>query len=149
MTQPMNRPSWREGAVRVIDKVVRENPTARGKDLRKLLFDAYPFGIRRHHPYRIWCEEVRRTLLGGDPKTLIEVLNGIGLVVHRDAKGRAAVVARLDGEVLFVGTAGMVWHWLRATGRYAADLVCPPDYCSECERVAELLGEASTEVGRL
>jgi len=31
---------------------------------------AFPWGPRRHHPYRIWCDEVRRQL--GLPSTVTE-----------------------------------------------------------------------------
>lgn len=34
---------------------------ARGA-LRRLLVDAYPFGERRHWPYRVWLSEVRRSV---------------------------------------------------------------------------------------
>ena len=27
-----------------------------------VLRDAYPFGPRQYHPYRIWCSEIRRQL---------------------------------------------------------------------------------------
>ena len=30
------------------------------KKLRKALRESYPFGERRHHPYKVWCDEVRR-----------------------------------------------------------------------------------------
>lgn len=42
----------------VIADVGRDDPRA----LRRALRDAYPWGERQHHPYRIWCDEVRRQL---------------------------------------------------------------------------------------
>ena len=54
--------TWRERAQRVIVEVRRAHPEAAGPELRRLLRAAYPFGQRRYHPYRIWCDEVRRAL---------------------------------------------------------------------------------------
>lgn len=39
-----------------------------GKDertIKKALHDAYPFGARAHHPYKIWCDEIRYQRNGG------------------------------------------------------------------------------------
>lgn len=61
MTGSLDSP-WRRKAREICDRVRRESPEARGKDLRRLLRQAYPFGQRKFHPYRIWCSEVRRAL---------------------------------------------------------------------------------------
>jgi hypothetical protein len=29
------------------------------EEARRLVYDAYPFGIRKHHPYRIWNDTKR------------------------------------------------------------------------------------------
>ena len=51
---------WRDVARRTIDKImVAHNPTD-PKVFRKLAHDAYPFFVREHTPYKIWCEEVTR-----------------------------------------------------------------------------------------
>jgi len=52
--------SWRDAAMAVIARVQRENPDARGDDLRKLLKAAYPFGQRAYHPYKIWLDCVNQ-----------------------------------------------------------------------------------------
>ena len=57
---------WRDIAQDVIRNVVRRVGTEDKAALKKALFDAYPFGQRQYYPYRIWCEEVRKTL--GKPK---------------------------------------------------------------------------------
>ena len=54
--------TWRERAQRAIAEVRRAHPEAAGPELKRFLRDAYPFGQRAYHPYRIWCEEVRRAL---------------------------------------------------------------------------------------
>jgi hypothetical protein len=49
---------WREIAKPIISAVLND---LRGEDertIRKALRDAYPFGPRRYHPYKIWCDEV-------------------------------------------------------------------------------------------
>ena len=30
------------------------------KDVNKALREAYPFGERKHHPYKIWLDEIKR-----------------------------------------------------------------------------------------
>jgi hypothetical protein len=37
----------------------------RGKsdaEVKKALFDAYPFGERKYHPYKIWLDEIARQM---------------------------------------------------------------------------------------
>lgn len=53
--------SWRSIAKAAIARVIAENPGAGGPELKKLLQKAYPFGDRRNHPYKIWCDEVKKT----------------------------------------------------------------------------------------
>lgn len=54
--------SWREHATPIIRRVIAETGTDDEKALRKALREAYPFGERQYHPYKIWCDEVRRQL---------------------------------------------------------------------------------------
>ncbi len=54
--------SWRNISKSAIARVVAENPGAGGLELKKLLQKAYPFGERRNHPYKIWRDEVKKTL---------------------------------------------------------------------------------------
>lgn len=54
---------WRLAARRRIQSVLARLP--RDADLkakRRALREAYPFGERRYHPYRMWCSEVRAAL---------------------------------------------------------------------------------------
>lgn len=53
--------TWRDLAKQRIAEVLAEYPNAEGKELDKLLRDAYPFGERRMHPYKIWLSEVKKT----------------------------------------------------------------------------------------
>ncbi len=45
-------------------------PDANDRAKRLALRNAYPFGLREHHPYRIWCSEVNRTLGGRKKKEM-------------------------------------------------------------------------------
>lgn len=51
--------TWRDHARPIIAKVIREIGTEDIQALRKALREAYPFGERKYHPYRIWCDEIR------------------------------------------------------------------------------------------
>lgn len=50
---------WREIANQVIAKVVADNPGLPEQELRKKLSEAYPFGQRQYHPYKIWLSAVK------------------------------------------------------------------------------------------
>lgn len=58
-----NQSVWRTRARMVIERTLQSlSPEATDTEKRRALFDAYPFGPRAHHPYRIWREEVRAAL---------------------------------------------------------------------------------------
>jgi len=63
--------TWREKATTVIGRVQKENPEAAGEDLRKLLSAAYPFGLRQHHPYKVWLKEVKKAVKEPAPQDVI------------------------------------------------------------------------------
>jgi hypothetical protein len=50
---------WRRAAAPIIARVLAENAGRPEADVRAALRAAYPFGPRKHHPYRIWLDEVR------------------------------------------------------------------------------------------
>lgn len=52
--------SWRDYAAPIIARVLKETAGQDEKAVRKALREAYPFGERANHPYKIWCDEVRR-----------------------------------------------------------------------------------------
>lgn len=56
--------SWRDMAAPKIAAVIKDTGYSDLKALRKALFDAYPWGPRKMHPYKIWCDEVRRQTQG-------------------------------------------------------------------------------------
>lgn len=51
--------SWREISRPIIAKVLREHKGADEKEIRKALKEAYPFGVRKYHPYKVWLDEVK------------------------------------------------------------------------------------------
>lgn len=58
------RSYWRDQAKPIICAVIARVGTDDGRALQKALFDTYPWGERRLHPYRIWRDEIRRQLQG-------------------------------------------------------------------------------------
>ena len=54
--------SWRDSAKPIIQRVISETGRNDLKALRKALREAYPFGERAYHPYKVWCDEVRKQL---------------------------------------------------------------------------------------
>lgn len=59
--------NWSTKSAAVITGVIRDNPGVTGKALFALVDAAYPFGLREHHPYKMWLRE-RRRLLGAHPR---------------------------------------------------------------------------------
>ncbi len=55
---------WRRHCAPIIAKVIRENVAAGGDEntLAKRLREAYPYGVKEHHPYKIWRDEIRKQL---------------------------------------------------------------------------------------
>lgn len=49
---------WREHAAKVIARVLKETAGKPEKEIRKALKEAYPFGERVRHPYKVWLSEV-------------------------------------------------------------------------------------------
>jgi hypothetical protein len=52
--------SWRDEASPIIYKVLQETKGMPEAEIKKALFDAYPFGERAYHPYKIWLSEISR-----------------------------------------------------------------------------------------
>ena len=59
---------WREISDEVIISVMSENQDLKGKDLRKKIREAYPFGERANWPYKMWLKRVRIHLGIDQPK---------------------------------------------------------------------------------
>jgi hypothetical protein len=50
---------WRRHARAAIEAALRSGRAKGldGKELEQHVSDAYPFGVRQHHPYRVWLNE--------------------------------------------------------------------------------------------
>lgn len=55
-----NQPTWRDYAAPIIHQVLTETTGKSEKEIRAALYDAYPFGQRAMHPYKIWLDEIKR-----------------------------------------------------------------------------------------
>lgn len=53
------RGTWRDSAKPIIAKVLKDNQGKTFKEIRAALREAYPFGERKYHPYKIWCDEIK------------------------------------------------------------------------------------------
>jgi hypothetical protein len=56
---------WRSKAAPIITRVLEETKGKPDAEIRKALHDAYPFGPRKYHPYKIWLDEIKRQRNGG------------------------------------------------------------------------------------
>lgn len=54
---------WRATAIRACAAALERLPKhATEREARSALCDAYPFGPRAHHPYKVWLDEVKKQL---------------------------------------------------------------------------------------
>ena len=51
--------TWRDMARPLIAQVLKESEGKSEKEIRNALKEAYPFGERRYHPYKIWLDEIK------------------------------------------------------------------------------------------
>lgn len=51
--------AWRDHAAPIISEVLKATKGLPEKDIKKALRDAYPFGVRKYHPYKIWLDEIK------------------------------------------------------------------------------------------
>lgn len=52
--------SWRDHARPIIHRALEATKGKPEKDIRRALREAYPYGVRRHWPYKIWLDEIAR-----------------------------------------------------------------------------------------
>jgi hypothetical protein len=57
-----NMSFWREKSRPIIAQVIKEHKDKPDQELKKALFEAYPFGARKYHPYKVWLDEVSKQL---------------------------------------------------------------------------------------
>lgn len=54
--------TWREHCSPIIAEVIRRVGKDDMKALRAALREAYPYGERKYHPYKVWLDEIKRQL---------------------------------------------------------------------------------------
>jgi hypothetical protein len=59
--------TWRDRCRPIIAEVIRRVGTEDDRALRRELRNAFPFGVRNYHPYKIWLDEIR-VQLGTKPR---------------------------------------------------------------------------------
>lgn len=56
--------TWRHSARPIIQQVLAETKGQSEAAIRKALKDAYPFGQREYHPYKVWLDEIKKQRFG-------------------------------------------------------------------------------------
>jgi hypothetical protein len=51
--------AWREHAAPIIAEVLKQTAGKPEDEIKKALKEAYPFGPRKYHPYKIWLDEIK------------------------------------------------------------------------------------------
>lgn len=51
--------TWRDIARPIIREVLKSNEGKPEKEIKKALREAYPWGERAMHPYKVWCDEIK------------------------------------------------------------------------------------------
>jgi len=51
--------TWRDTARPIIAQVLADNTGKSELEIRRALREAYPWGERSLHPYKIWCDEIK------------------------------------------------------------------------------------------
>ena len=54
--------TWRQRAQPIIAQIIAENKDKSVQDIRRALRDAYPWGERAMHPYKVWRDEVKKQI---------------------------------------------------------------------------------------
>ena len=55
--------TWRKQAKEVINLVLLQTRGQSAEEINKALYDAYPFGLRKRYPYKVWLEEIKHQRL--------------------------------------------------------------------------------------
>jgi len=51
--------TWRDAARPIIAAVIEQHGAEDTYELRKAFREAYPFGEREYHPYKVWLDEIK------------------------------------------------------------------------------------------
>lgn len=61
--------SWRDHARPIIAQILKDTAGQDEAVIKKALYDAYPFGLREMHPYKVWFDEIKRQRGAQRPRT--------------------------------------------------------------------------------
>ena len=53
---------WRDRCRPIVAEIIKAWNGKDEKELRRALYEAYPFGERKRHPYKIWLNEIQLQL---------------------------------------------------------------------------------------
>lgn len=70
---------WREISRTIISATIARVGLDRPYELKQALHDAYPFGERAYHPYKIWLSEIKRQMKKRDDGELFNDCQSEGL----------------------------------------------------------------------
>lgn len=51
--------TWRDHCRPIITQVLKDTEGQHEGLIKRALFDAYPYGQRKMHPYKIWLDEIK------------------------------------------------------------------------------------------
>lgn len=71
----MSESRWRDRAGPIIARVLKETRGKSEKEIRAALREAYPFGERKYHPYKIWLDEIKRQRDGGQVPRYVQIMD--------------------------------------------------------------------------
>lgn len=74
--------SWRDHAAPIVAQVLAQTAGQDEKAIKKALFDAYPFGQREMHPYKIWLDEIKRQRGVRRPLTKIQKAKAVEAIAR-------------------------------------------------------------------
>ncbi len=51
---------WRDIAKPIIREVLLKTKGKNENEIKTALYEAYPFGERKYHPYKVWLDEIKK-----------------------------------------------------------------------------------------
>ena len=79
--------TWRDIARPIIYNVLKETKDKPKKEIKKALFDAYPFGWRQYWPYKVWLDEIKIQTRKKKPQYFDEMVKNIEGAKRRSSIG--------------------------------------------------------------
>jgi hypothetical protein len=84
--------NWRRYAAPIIERVLAEHAGRPEPELRQALRDAYPFGPKENHPYKIWLDEIN-VQLGKKPRRVVTARGGMKVQIEPDPRQESMFAA--------------------------------------------------------